>query len=66
MGEQREEQCRASKHKQTPPQHTHAHTPQGKIYVHLRGLSTSDSKLFEGKKRYTWGFAQGRFKRPLK
>jgi hypothetical protein len=39
---------------------------QGKIFVHLRGLPTTNNKLFDGKKRYTWGCAQGVFKRPIK
>ncbi|KAI8472299.1 MAG: hypothetical protein J3K34DRAFT_414799 [Monoraphidium minutum] len=39
---------------------------KGKIFIHLKGLSTSDGKIFGGKKRYSWGFAQGVFKRPLK
>lgn len=38
---------------------------KGRIAIHLRGLATTDDSVFAGKKRYSWGCAQGVFKRPL-
>jgi hypothetical protein len=48
-----------------PPPAVACRRLQGKIFIHLKGLPTSDEKIFCGKKRYTWGFAQGRFKSPV-
>ena len=40
---------------------------KGRIYVHLRGLPTSDeARFFAGRKRFTWGFAQGEFKKAVR
>jgi hypothetical protein len=34
--------------------------------IHLHGLSTTKPEVFAGKKRLTWGMAQGVFKRPVR
>jgi hypothetical protein len=45
----------------TPPPPKRTHTP-----LSPPGLADSDPKVFAGKKRYSWGCMQGRFKKPTK